>query len=95
LLADLCEAPFMRSVECVANKSAQPEGCAQEEWLEGLSHRPAAVAITRGCVGSARPTYILYDWYTANSTAIRAATIVSPLTVLKAEAIAVNPAPIT
>jgi hypothetical protein len=37
----------------------------------------------------------LYDWYTANSTAIRAAKVASPLMVLKADAIAVNPAPIT
>jgi hypothetical protein len=37
----------------------------------------------------------LYDWYTANNTAIRAASVVSPLIVLKVDAIAVNPAPIT
>jgi hypothetical protein len=53
------------------------------------------MAIARDCVCSARPTYILYDWYVANRTASKVAIVASPLTVLKLEAIAVNPAPIT
>jgi hypothetical protein len=74
-------------------KNAQPLGCAQEGSFAG--YRLAAMAITFGCVCSARPTYILYDWYTAKSTAMRAASVASPLMLLKADAIAVNPAPIT
>src|SRR5579862_1037782 len=37
-------------------KSAQRLGCAQKGYLKRLPHRPAAMAITCGCVCSARPT---------------------------------------
>ena len=78
----------------LCNKNARSRQAARREICV-LGYRPAAIAMTRGCVCSARPTYILYDWYTPNSTAIRVAIVAIPLTVLKVETIAVNPAPIT